>query len=268
MRIVSSSLLLGCLAGLSSGPAPQQHAEILIVGTYHMANRGHDLYNVQADDILSPSRQREVAQVLDALKKFHPTKIAIEADIDDSSTAHDYARFLAGGYSLSRSETNQVGYRLAKDLGLKQVYPVNAWAGNDFPISPVIDYAKAHGRGAELDAVLAKWGAAVKELDDYLKTHTVLQTLRHANSDEFVGENMGPYFEVARFGEPADYAGPDLLANYYLRNVRIYHNVASLIGSPRDRILVLYGYGHLGWLRDLARQDPTVRLRALDDFAR
>jgi hypothetical protein len=144
---------------------------------------------------------------------------------------------------------------------------VNAWAGNDFPLRSVVNYAKANGRAEQLETVTAKWGTAVKELDDFLHTHTILETLKFANSDAFVAENMTPYFEVARFGDPLDYAGPDLLGNYYLRNIRIYHNIVQLIDSPSDRILVIYGYGHLGWLRQDARQDGTVRLRTLADFA-
>jgi hypothetical protein len=41
---------------------------------------------------------------------------------------------------------------------------------------------------------MSKWGSAVKELDDFLKTHTILETLKHANSDAFVCENVNPYF--------------------------------------------------------------------------
>src|SRR5205823_4480694 len=49
--------------------------EILVLGTYHMANPGHDIHNMQADDVLAPQRQQEMAQLMEALKKFHPTKI-------------------------------------------------------------------------------------------------------------------------------------------------------------------------------------------------
>jgi Family of unknown function (DUF5694) len=264
--------LLGLLAAsaalpLSLAAQMEPRPEILIVGTYHMANRGHDVYNVQADDVLSPKRQQEMTQVIEVLKRFHPTKIAIEADRDNQSVAQEYSNYLDGRYTLSRDETNQIGYRLAKDLGHKQVYAVNAWAGNDFPLQRVTDYAKANGQAAQLATIMAKWGAAVKELDDYLKTHTILETLEHANSGAFVEENVSPYFEVARFGDPSDYAGPDLLGNYYLRNIRIYHNISNLVESSSDRILVIYGCGHLGWLREDAQQDTTVRLRKLDEFA-
>jgi len=243
--------------------------ELLIVGTYHMANRNHDAYNVRADDVLSAERQREIERVIAVLQRFRPTKIAIEADLDDSARVNrEYAAYVAGKYTLSRDETNQLGYRLARQLGHQHVYAVNAWAGNDFPLQPISDYAKAHGQAARYQSVMAKWAAATRELDKYLSTHAVLETLEDANSDAFVAENMGPYFEMARFGEPGDYPGPDLLGNYYLRNIRIYRNIVSLIASPGERILVLYGYGHLGWLREIAQQDQTVRVRTLSEIAR
>jgi hypothetical protein len=67
---------------LTSAAQIKPPPEILIIGSYHMANRGHDIYNMHADDVLLAKRQQEITQVIEVLKKFHPTKIAIEADVD------------------------------------------------------------------------------------------------------------------------------------------------------------------------------------------
>jgi len=77
---------------------------------------------------------------------------------------------------------------------------------------------------------------------------------------------MSMYFELARYGDPYDYAGPDLLAAWYQRNIRIYHNIVKLIESPNERILVIYGSGHLPWLRDDVLGDQQVTLRKLSDL--
>src|SRR5689334_1114361 len=66
---------IACAAQTTARP------EILVLGTYHMVNPGHDLYNMQADDVQSPKRQQEIAELIETLKKFHPTKVAIEADL-------------------------------------------------------------------------------------------------------------------------------------------------------------------------------------------
>jgi len=68
------------------------------------------------------------------------------------------------------------------------------------------------------------------------------------------------------YGQPWDYAGPDLLVAWYQRNIRFYRNIIALIDSPNDRILVIYGAGHLGWLRQDIANDATVRLRKLADL--
>jgi len=81
-----------------------------------------------------------------------------------------------------------------------------------------------------------------------------------------VGKAVAAYFEFVPYGEPFEYAGPDLLALWYQRNIRIYHNIVALIDSPSDRILVIYGSGHLGWLQQDVANDATVRLRKLADL--
>jgi hypothetical protein len=100
-------------AGSADTHGAQARAEILVLGTYHMSNPGRDIYNMQADDALSPKRQQEMTQVIEVLKKFHPTKIAIEADVDSERLQQEYADYVAGKYTLTRNETNQIGYRLA-----------------------------------------------------------------------------------------------------------------------------------------------------------
>ena len=61
-------------------PLSHAHAEVLVLGTYHMANPGHDIFNMKADDVLASKRQAEMAELIEVLKKFHPTKIAVESD--------------------------------------------------------------------------------------------------------------------------------------------------------------------------------------------
>lgn len=243
-----------------------RRAEVLVLGVYHMANPGRDLFNVQADDVLAPKRQREIAELAGVLKKFRPTKIAVEADYGTDAVPKRYAEYLAGGHELTRNEIEQVGFRLAKESGHKNVYPVDA--DGDFPFQRVVDYAKATGQSAKLEALMRDtWGEMTKEQGEYLKAHTVLETMLYVNSDARVARDVGAYYQAARYGEPGDYAGPDLLAEWYRRNVRIYNNVMKLVETPEDRVLVIFGYGHLGWLRQDFASDPTLRLRRLEEFA-
>ncbi|MFN2601451.1 MAG: DUF5694 domain-containing protein [Gemmatimonadaceae bacterium] len=246
---------------MSSQAQSDSRPEILVLGTFHMANPGHDIHNMQADDVLSPKRQQEITQLIEVLKKFHPTKVAIEADVSGQRAAQQYSDYLAGKYTLSRNEIDQIGYRLAKELGHKKVYPVDV--DGDFPYMRVLNYAKANGLKEKFDAMEAKTGARVKQQGDFLGSHTILETLQWMNSDSNVAADVAAYLEFVPFGEPYEYAGSDLVAAWYQRNIRIYRNIVALIESPSDRILVIYGAGHLGWLRQDVSNDATVRLRKL-----
>jgi hypothetical protein len=248
-----------------AGPASQAKPEILIVGTYHMNNPGHDIFNNQADDVLSPKRQAEMAELLAVLKRFRPTKIAIESIVFDDTRKKQYAEYLAGRHTLTRNEIEQVGFRLAKELGHADIYPVDY--DGDFPWQRLINYAKATGRTKEWDQLVAEMGEHFKQQGEFLSRHTLLETLLFMNQNERVATDVGFYFREVHFGEPADYAGADLLTSWYQRNMRIYANIVNLIKSPEERILVVYGSGHLGWLRQAAENDSSVRLRRLAEFA-
>jgi hypothetical protein len=259
------SLILGVVAiSIAAWAQSDARPEILVLGTYHMSNPGRDIHNMQADDVQSPKRQREIAQLIEVLKKFHPTKIAIEADVGSQRVEREYSDYLAGKYTLSPDETNQIGYQLAKELGQHAVYPVDEEA--EFPWQRLVNYAKANGRAEKIDAISAGWGTMVKEQSDFLQSHTVLETLDYMNSDSRVAKDVALYYATVLYGDPSDYAGPDLLAAWYQRNIRIYSNIVKLVESPNDRILVIYGAGHLGWLRQDIANDQTVKLRKLSDL--
>src|SRR5438132_11619239 len=232
------ALALGAaFPGVSQQSPASARAEVLVLGVYHMANPGHDIFNMQADDVLAPKRQAEIAQLMEALKKFQPTKIAVEADFGSDRIAKRYADYTAGKYELTRNEIDQIGLRLAKELGHKTVYAVDV--DGEFPFQRIIDYAKASDRSKELDAMMAEIGAMVKAQNSYLASHTVLETLLYMNDDNKVAEDVGFYYREARFGQPGDWAGADLLADWFRRNVRIYSNVLQLADSPGERVLVI-----------------------------
>jgi hypothetical protein len=275
MRSKATIAALGLAAFVSFPAVSQQSAaeneaanarpEVLVLGTYHMSNPGRDIFNMEADDVLSARRQAEIARVIEVLAEFRPTKIAVESDVNDERVPNRYADYLADRHELTRNETEQLGFRLAKELGHETVYPVDT--GGEFPYPRLVKYAQATGREAEMDALQEETGEMVQAQGEYLATHTVLETLRYMNSDEYVAKAVGSYFQLAELGEPWDWAGADLVADWFRRNMRIYTNIVQLVDSPDERILVIYGAGHLGWLQYAFDSNPDFRLRKLAELA-
>src|SRR5437867_10948598 len=152
-----ATTITAVILALSQQPPPEKpavpaRAEVLVLRVYHMSNPGHDIFNMKADDVLAPRRQAEIAQLIEVLKRFHPTKIAVEADGD--RIPKGYAEYLAGKHELTRNEIEQIGFRLAKELGHKTVYPADA--DGEFPYQRLVNYAKASSRSKELDALMGQ----------------------------------------------------------------------------------------------------------------
>lgn len=238
-------------------------AEVLVLGSFHMDNPGRDIINMKVDDVLAPKRQAEMKELLDVLAKFRPTKIAMEAT-SDSLKLKMYSDYLAGKHELGRDEREQIGFRLAKELKLPKVYGIDIQG--DFPFSTVQDYAKAHGRDKELESLMGEVGRMVQADDVFLRSHTILQMLLHTNSADAVRRNAAGYAMFVHFGEEDDSAGAELLTQWYRRNMRIHTHLLQII-QPGDRVLVIYGSGHLALLRQNVEADPTLRLRTLEEFA-
>jgi hypothetical protein len=45
----------------------------MILGVYHFSNPGHDVHNAKVDDVTTPQRQAELAELATRLAQFKPT---------------------------------------------------------------------------------------------------------------------------------------------------------------------------------------------------
>src|SRR3954470_19355584 len=93
-------------------PAP---VEVMVLGTFHMSNPGHDLHNQKVPDVLAAEQQAQLAKVAESLAAFKPNRIDVEWD--KATVEERYPKFLAGTLPPSRNEVVQVGFRLGKLTG-------------------------------------------------------------------------------------------------------------------------------------------------------
>lgn len=103
-----------------------------------------DLYRMEFDDLFSIKRQNEIMMVVDAIKRFKPTKLAFEVVKSEENLLNDeYEKFLDGEMKLKIDEIHQFGFRIAAELNHKKVYAVD-WmesVGNR-GIGQVFEWAK------------------------------------------------------------------------------------------------------------------------------
>ncbi|MFC6726787.1 hypothetical protein ACFQE1_20915, partial [Halobium palmae] len=89
-------------------PAPDREGqvEVLLLGTYHMDDPGLDEVNVDADDVLTDSRQAELRELADRLATWDPDRIAVERPHDRADELDDrYREYRSGERAYDREES-------------------------------------------------------------------------------------------------------------------------------------------------------------------
>lgn len=233
-----------------------QQADLLLLGTFHFKDAGLDGYKPQYDiDIFSEKKQDELRLLLDDLKSFAPTKIAVEFKKQDQPRLDSlYQAYLRGSLELGANEIYQVAFRLGKMLGHDKLYAVDAPArsfekeGDEKYYKEKTAYYIGQASQEKLSYEKALDSAYFKlyNLDDQMKTRVSLKDFFvYMNSPERLSAGHGHYLTGSfKMGEGTDYFGPDSSIWWYTRNMRIFHNLLQL-KEPGERIMLLIGAGHV-----------------------
>jgi hypothetical protein len=217
---------------------PAEKAEpvrVLILGTYHFDNPGRDLHNMKVDDVRTPEKQAELADVAARLARFEPNKIAVEAVSErDEPTTKKFDGFTPETLTKNADERVQIAFRLAYNLGQKSVYGIDEQSDkiDYFPYDKVQAYAKAHGKSAMLDDLNAQVGAIISKMEADQKTRSVREMLLEQNRPERIdADHYNFYYALLPLGNNQTQPGADLNGNWYLRNAKFFpswHRLRSL----------------------------------------
>jgi hypothetical protein len=250
-------------AGPGENAAAAPVASFLFVGSYHMANHDRDVHNTRADDVLAAKRQQEIADLAKLVERYRPTKVMVE--IDPSSQAKldaDFAASCKGQRPLGRDEVEQLGYRIACDLGLPGVVGVNWNELGPIADEASIDYAASierHGQQAQRERDMALGNAQAAQDQSVLDHGSIGDMLRHLNSPAWLESNAHAYFRIGLYGTADDPAGANWMMLWQGRNLIIFNNIVRNT-APGDRVLVVYGAGHGNLLRQYAADSGFFRL--------
>jgi hypothetical protein len=256
--------LLAILAALpvtaQQAPAtPEAKPSILILGTVHFGGSTSDMFSPSVPDALSEKRQREITEMVAALAKYQPTKVAVESTPAGIGKLNErYQAYLKGEYQLKADEIDQIAFRLAKTLGHKQLWAADTKLDMDF--DGVMGAAGKHGQQALMDKAMGLGKTAVEEINRKREASTIGGFFRWLNSPELLAASHRPYLYLAQIGTADDPKGADVLAGWYKRNLLIYGNLVRLIDSPNERIFLLIGQGHAKLLSEYVSESPNLRL--------
>jgi hypothetical protein len=240
--------------------------KVLLVGSFHFDYPnldGHKTDSANFIDVLSASRQKEIDELNDVLGRFKPTKIYIESS---NERFHDslYNQFVKGNYQAGRNEIYQVAYKLAKKLGHSKLYAVDAGSflyeqSKHIPILDSLNNVNLPVNSRRDDY----WNNQYKKMYDTADSIEVklsmlenfLLMAQPATLQRMHGHYLSSGFNTK------DNSGPDLLSMWwYNRNLRIFNNILQTKPSSDDRILVLFGNGHMPILQHCFYASPEFEL--------
>lgn len=237
---------------------------LLVLGSYHFANPGRDVVKSKVTDVSTPERQQQLEELVEKLKKFKPTKIVLECGTEKNAEFQDkFSKYLAGDYKISTNESEQIGFRLAKESAHKQIYCVD-W-NNYAPGNPSdYDYVQFAAKDKELDGFLKKAFEKLQnegdKRDETFNKLGIIKQFIHLNTPSQIENGHSSYFDLIRVGRGKEYIGANWLSSWYGRNMKILANIIKITDSPQDRILAVYGAGHLKLLNQFANESEFYQV--------
>lgn len=282
-RVLAKATLALCVLLLAAmfavRPALAQEAagaepiRVMILASYHMDNPGRDVHNARIDPVTTPEKQAQLAEVAESLARFRPTMVAIERVAPDLSTLVDpgYPDFDSADLTTDPDERVQIGYRLARRVGLEQVYAIDETdrpgQPSYFPFGEMMGWIQTHGRQAEFDALSTTVKDHLAELERLQSERSVGQLLAQINdpANPMVAGGQRHYYGMLGFGSGDEQRGAELNGRWYTRNAIIFARLME-VAKPGDRVVVIYGAGHAAWLRHFVQTTPGFELVEAVDY--
>lgn len=249
---------------------PKIKTQVLVVGTFHFDYPGLDAHktdDANKIDVLLEPKKSEVTQLVEYIKSFKPTKIAIEAFPEWNATTK-LKRYKKGELRDKRDERYQIAMRIANEAKIDTLYSIDANPYDleltkidsvyfekffkDFDFKSVDPYA----------GMIINWYRHEETLQLQMP---LLDYLKHFNSRQSHELTYGAYL-VGDF-KLDDTRGADILSIWwYNRNLRIFRKLQQ-ISVPNDRLLVVIGNGHAALLRQLLECSPEYDFVEFDSLA-
>lgn len=234
---------------------------IMILGVHHLDNPNNgDMYSYKSGNIESEKRQSEIKELIMCLKEFKPTKIALElyTEINEKINT-DYKNFLSGNFSLTTNEKHQIGFKLAKELGLNKLYCVN-WNKNESHVPNVLQWVSENNCPL-WDNLCEELADDALKTQDYLNNHTIKEFIIKLNDDEYTTKSHKFYMKLALISDGVNPIGAQWVSKYwYYRNIIIYKNIVNLYESIEDRILLIIGAAHVYLLKQFLNENGEYRV--------
>ncbi|ULQ57086.1 DUF5694 domain-containing protein [Flavihumibacter rivuli] len=271
-RLIPLLLLISC----SALRAQDKKVEVMTLGCFHFNFPNLDVQQVSKNDqidVLEPKYQKEIVQIAEKIARFKPTVIVIERFVSEQHvTDSTLNQYVQGKYSLKRDEAEQIGFRLASQLGIKTLYCVDEWGNFTERINGILNGQDSLEATRFENYFNHNPDSSKRFIQPRIfKTKGILPALVQANDETTIKKDMGNYL-IGLFkyeSKERDFTGVDFeTGRWFSRNLKIFRNIQRIAVQPTDRILVIYGAGHLTLLNYFFECSPEYQLARTNDYLR
>ncbi|WBL25848.1 DUF5694 domain-containing protein [Zunongwangia sp. HGR-M22] len=251
--------------------------KVLLVGSFHFNYPGLDAHKISEEkkiNIYSEKRQKELQELLNYISKFKPTKIMVETGENTGYLLKNYERYKNGEEKLRPNESSQIGMRLADRFALDTIYGVDAGhlmldlykkRTSEKPQNYIDSISDRHHFGGD-DKFMRRYNEFYSYKDKVEYKNTLLKTFKYMNSDKVLDRGFGDYISGGQFISE-EMEGPDALSMFWMnRNLRIFRKIQKINHNQNDRILVIFGAGHVSILKWLFKCTPEFELVKFNDL--
>lgn len=258
----------------------RQPTKVLLLGTFHFGYPnldGHKTDSAKFIDVKSPQRQKEIEELAEVIKRFQPTRIYVESS-DQPWIDSLYREYLAGNYKLGRNEIYQLGFRVGKQMNLSQIYAVDTWPFSSEFEKKYTWIDSLWNDAKPVDQVRDNyWGSKYKAMYDtgdslelgLTMLENFLWMAEPSTLQRMHGHYLASGFSTAEFPGSNGQQGPDALSIWwYNRNLRIFNNILRTQPKSNDRIMVLFGNGHMPIMKHCFYSSPEFEVVELKTLLR
>jgi hypothetical protein len=261
LKLTFLSLIL--FAFFAETPA-QEKTGVMFLGSFHFAYPNLDRVKIEKEDqidITSQEKQEEIVEIVNKLAEFKPDKITLEIQTWHQNKIDSlYNLYLHGKFELPVDENYQIGFRLGAMLGHKKIYCIDVWGDIEkyFDGDNKNNFSLRDSK-KEMMRKLKSYSDSLLQISKSNNSYSTSNQDKHLslkeifirkNNPEEIKKAHGKYFtDLFLFEEEeGDYAGVDwIAASWFNRNLRIFRNLQR-ISVPGEKIISIYGSGHLGLL--------------------
>lgn len=256
-----------------------QNKEILILGTNHYAT-------IVTDSITSDKKQGELMEILDAIKKFKPQQILVERPSSQDSIFFkaftDYKKGIdltANLNWLRNNEIYQVGIKLAAalqiDSGVQGIdWRLPALSGDNQTFKNDVEknyflyakdiinfkYVPDSAYSKLISTIHNKYGKFYGLQKDISLREVYLTLNKKENIEElYIANRLAElYLDKNNGAEKTDIGT--------LRDYKTFRNALNIIKPQTQRVLIIYGAGHIQIMRQLFQYSGTYKIREISEF--